>query len=280
MIPTLKTPEEIARMRRAGLVVWRAHQAAAPLVRPGTPTSEIEEAVRRVLREEGADPVFTEASGPVPYPAATCVSINEEVVHGIPGPRRIRAGDLVGVDVGARLDGWCADAAVTRAAGAADEASRRLLAAGEEALREALAAVAVEPLWSGVARRIEAVVLDAGFTVVEDLVGHGVGRRIWEPPEAPNRHRPGMPDFRLRTGLVLAVEPMLSAGAGETRTLADGWTIVTADGSRSVHFEHTVALTPDGPQVLTSGPAGEGWALKESSRSASGGAPAGRQGRS
>jgi len=248
-------------MRQAGLAVWRAHQAAAPLVRPGVTTAEIDAAVEASLAESGAAPLFKGVPGKVPFPAATCISLNEEVVHGIPGPRRLAAGDVVSVDIGARLAGWCGDAARTYAVGAVDLERARLLAVTEEALRIALALVGVKRRWREVAREMEGFVRGTGFGVVESLVGHGIGRALWEPPEVPNCWTGNRQDFELRPGLTIAIEPMINTGTKEVRMLADGWTIVTADGRPSAHFEHTVAITRDGPLVLTAGPEGQGWAL-------------------
>jgi len=248
-------------MRRAGLAVWQAHQAAAPLVRPGVTTAEIDAAVDAALAAAGAAPLFKGVPGKVPFPAATCISINEAVVHGIPGPRRLREGDVVSIDVGARIAGWCGDAAITYPVGAVDPEHARLLAVTEEALRLALSLLAVKRRWREVAREIEGFVRGVGFSVVENLVGHGIGRNLWEPPEVPNSWTGMRRDFELRPGLTIAIEPMVNVGTKEVRTLADGWTVVAADGRPSAHFEHTVAITRDGPQILTSGPDGEGWGL-------------------
>lgn len=257
----LKTKSEIAHMRQAGLAVWRAHQAAAPLVRPGVATAEIDAAVDASLAASGAAPLFKGVPGKVPFPAATCISIDEEVVHGIPGPRRLKEGDVVSLDIGARLAGWCGDAAVTYPVGAVDPERARLLAATEETLRLALSLLRVKRRWREVAREMAAFVRGCGFGVVETLVGHGIGRVLWEPPEVPNCWTGNRQDFELRPGLTIAIEPMVTLGTKEVRMLADGWTIVTKDGRPSAHFEHTVAITRDGPQVLTAGPNGEGWAL-------------------
>ena len=260
----LKTKSEIAHMRQAGLAVWRAHQAAAPLVRPGATTAEIDAAVETALAAAGAAPLFKGVPGKVPFPAATCISINEEVVHGIPGSRRLREGDVVSVDIGARLAGWCGDAAVTYPVGspeALDPERARLLAVTEEALRMALSLLGVKRRWREVAREMEAFVRGAGFHVVESLVGHGIGRNLWEPPEVPNSWTGNRHDFEIRPGLTIAIEPMVNIGTKDVRMLDDGWTYVAADGRASAHFEHTVAIAHDGPRILTAGPDGEGWGL-------------------
>ena len=257
----LKTRSEIAHMRQAGLAVWRAHQAAAPLVRPGVTTAEFDAAVDAALAEAGAAPLFKGVPGKVPFPAATCISINEEVVHGIPGPRRLAAGDVVSIDIGARLAGWCGDAARTYPVGEVEPETARLLAVTEETLRIAISLLAVKQRWREVAREMESFVRGAGFAVVESLVGHGIGRALWEAPEVPNGWTGGRRDFDIRPGLVIAIEPMVNTRSKEVRLLDDGWTVVARDGRPSAHFEHTVAITRDGPHALTAGPDGEGWAL-------------------
>ncbi|HEY8020766.1 MAG TPA: type I methionyl aminopeptidase [Thermoanaerobaculia bacterium] len=260
----LKTKSEIAHMRQAGLAVWRAHQAAAPLVQPGVTTAEIDAEVEAALAAAGAAPLFKGVPGKVPFPAATCISVNDEVVHGIPGPRRLAAGDVVSLDIGARIAGWCGDAAVTYPVGppeALDAERALLLAVTEEALRIALSLLGVKRRWRQVASEMGSFVRAFGFGIVESLTGHGIGRTLWEPPEVPNSWTGDRNDFELRPGLVIAVEPMVNAGTKEVRLLPDGWTIVTRDHRPSAHFEHTVAITRDGPQILTAGPDGEGWAL-------------------
>ncbi|WP_376794127.1 type I methionyl aminopeptidase [Thermogemmatispora sp.] len=254
----LKSRAEIEAMRAAGEIVWRAHQVAASLVKPGVSTAEINEAVETFLAEQGAAPLFKGVPGPVPYPAATCISLNEQIVHGIPGKRRLQEGDLVSIDIGCRLDGWCGDAAVTHAVGQIDARARRLLQVTEGALHLAIELLGRKSRWAEVAQAMEQAIRQAGFTIFEQLIGHGIGREMWEPPQVPNFYHRGM-DFPLRPGLVIAVEPMVGMGGKEIRLLPDHWTIVTADGSLSAHFEHTIALTEDGPQVLTTGSGGLVW---------------------
>lgn len=261
MTPYRKTADQIARMRRAGLIVWQAHQAAAAMVEPGVATADIDAAVEKTIRDAGAIPLFKGAPGKVPFPASTCISVNSEVVHGIPGPRRLKAGDIVSIDIGARLDGWCGDAAVTRPVADVTPVARRLLEVTEGTLRLAIEQIGSRKRWSQIARGMERYVHEAGFAVVEELVGHGIGRDMWERPQVPNYYTSKMSDIKLRPGVVLAVEPMVNVGTREVRLLPDYWTIVTADDSLSAHFEHTLALTPGGVEVLTAGPDGEGWAL-------------------
>jgi methionyl aminopeptidase len=260
-----KTQDEITRMRRAGLLVWEAHQLAAAMVEPGVTTAEIDLEVEAFLLSKKAVPLFKGVQGIVPFPAATCISVNDEVVHGIPGRRALREGDIVSIDIGVRLDGWCGDAAVTYPVGTIDLTARRLLDVTEGTLRLAIRLMGQKRRWSEVAREMEAYVRKAGFSVVDVLVGHSIGQEMWEGIQVPNCssaqfERSG--DFRLGPGLALAVEPMVNAGRKGVRILPDHWTIVTEDGKPSAHFEHTIVLTEEGPQVLTAGPDGTGWAME------------------
>lgn len=248
-------------MRKAGLIVWQAHQAAAEVVEPGVTTAEINEVVERVLADHGAEALFKSAPGQVPFPAATCTSVDCEVVHGIPGPRKLREGEIVSVDIGVRLDGWCADAAITRPVGAIDPEVQRLLDVTEGALRLAIQWMGRKSRWRQVARKIESFVKPSGFSVVEDLLGHGIGREMWEPPQVPNYFTTTVQDIKLRPGVVLAVEPMVNMGSKELRNMPDHWTIAAADGRPSAHFEHTIAVTENGLEILTAGPEGQGWGL-------------------
>jgi methionyl aminopeptidase len=213
-----------------------------------------------VFAAAGAQPLFKGVPGKVPFPAASCISVNEEVVHGLPGERVIEAGDLVSVDTGCRLEGWCADSAWTFPAGLLDgndpesELKRRLLACGRSVLMTAIAAVAVKERWSDVAALMEQEVKDAGFSVVEEFVGHGIGREMHEDPQVPNYVSKSLRrnDFRLEPGLVLAIEPMVNAGSKHTQvSRRDYWTVTTRDRRPSVHFEHTIARTADGVEILT-----------------------------
>jgi methionyl aminopeptidase len=249
-------------MRRAGLLVWEAHQVARSMLRPGVATSEIDAAVERYFAEHQAEPLFKGVPGPVPFPAVTCISINEEVVHGIPGPRKLCEGDIVSIDTGCRLNGWCGDAAATFPVGRIDAEARRLLDVTRQSLDLAIHLMGQSKWWSEVAREMENYVKKHGFSVVEAFVGHGIGRKMHEDPQVPNfagkRFRRSS-DFRLVPGLVIAVEPMVNMGTKEVRCQPDHWTQATADGRPSAHFEHTIALTDAGPQVLTAGPNGESW---------------------
>ncbi|MDO3379858.1 type I methionyl aminopeptidase [Geoalkalibacter halelectricus] len=257
----LKSPEDIAQMRRAGLLLWQAHQVAAKMIATGTLTADIDRAVEETLIAGGGIPLFKGVPGKVPFPAATCISLNEEVVHGIPSQRTLREGDLVSLDIGVRLNGWCADAAVTYGVGEIGTEKRRLLRVTEECLARAIAALRPGVRWSKIALKMQKLAEGEGFSVVEELVGHAIGREMWEPPQVPNFFTRKMPDFKLRPGLVLAIEPMVNLGSKEVVLRPDHWTVATRDGKPSAHFEHTVALTEDGPMVLTCGPDGEGWGM-------------------
>ena len=244
-------------MRNAGLLVWEALQLAGTMVRPGVTTGEIDAAVEAFFADHVAIPLFKGVRGRVPFPAVTCISINEEVVHGIPGPRKLQEGDIVSIDTGCKLQGWCGDAAVTFPVGKVGAEARHLLDVTEGTLHLAIELMSQKSRWSEVAAEMEVYVRDNGFSVVESFVGHGIGREMHEEPQVPNfvsdqLRRGG--DFRLLPGLVIAVEPMVNAGTKRVREKSDYWTQVTADGRLSAHFEHTIAVTESGAYVLTAGP--------------------------
>jgi len=256
----LRSTREIALMRKAGLLVWQAHQLAAAMVRPGATTGEIDATVERFFQEHNAVPLFKGVPGRVPFPAVTCMSVNEEVVHGIPGPRRLLEGDVLSIDTGCKLDGWCGDAALTHPVGRVAPEIQRLLDVTRGVLDLAIELMGKLSLWSDVAAEMGTYVRDHGLTVVEAFVGHGIGRQMHEEPQVPNflskqLRRSG--DFRLEPGLVIAVEPMVNLGTKRVRIKRDHWTQVTADGRASAHFEHTIAITRSGPYVLTEGPGQE-----------------------
>ncbi len=249
-----KSRDQIARIRDAGRVVHEVLEALQAAAVPGVSTGELDELARRRTLERGARPAFLGYRG---YPASLCISVNEQVIHGIPSPdRRLREGDLVGLDYGVVLAGWYADAARTVLVGRGSARAERLRDATRRALAAGLAAVRPGARVGDVGAAVEACAVAAGYSVVREFVGHGIGRRLHEPPHVPNYGRPGSGEL-LRPGMVLAIEPMVNAGAPEVEVLDDGWTAVTADGSLSAHFEHTVAVTENGPEILTL-PAGEG----------------------
>ncbi len=255
---TLRSAREIRMMRPAGLAVWKAHQIAKELVRPGATTGEVDAAVERHFDRIGALPLFKGFPGEVPFPAVTCISVNEEVVHGIPGPRELVEGDIVSIDTGCKVDGWCGDAAVTHCVGTVSTQKKQLLEITEGALHLAIDLMGNRDRWSEIAKEMSHYVRDAGFSVVEEFVGHAIGREMHERPQVLNyydeeKFREGG-DFDLRPGVVIAVEPMVNTGTIEVKGLADHWTQVTADGLASAHFEHTIAITKDGPYLLTGAP--------------------------
>ena len=261
----LRSAREIAAMRQAGLVVWHTFEAVKPLVRPGVSTAEIDAVVREVFARNNAQPLFlnfpNSTEGGPPFPAVTCISVNEEVVHGIPSPRRkLAAGDIVSIDTGCKVNGWCGDAAFTYPVGEIDPLKQKLLAVTRGVLLLAIDLMGKKSRWNEVASEMEKFVRRHRFSVVEDFVGHGIGREMHEEPQVPNfvqRRVPRSADFRLEEGLVIAVEPMVNVGTKAVKTLSDYWTQVTRDGKPSAHFEHTIAITSNGPQVLTAGPNGE-----------------------
>jgi methionyl aminopeptidase len=252
-------------MRQAGLVVWGAHQLAASMVAPGVTTGEIDAAIEKFFAEQGAVPLFKGVPGKVPFPAVTCISVNEEVVHGIPGPRVLKEGDVVSIDTGCKVNGWCGDSAITQPVGKIDPEARRLLDVTKGTLDLAIEMMGVKKKWSEVAAEMERYVRDSGFYVVESFVGHGIGREMHEEPQVPNfvssqLRRGG--DFDLKPGLVIAVEPMVNMGTKRVKAMPDHWTQVTLDGKPSAHFEHTIAMTKNGPYLLTAGPDYQGPALE------------------
>jgi methionyl aminopeptidase len=253
--PELRTPDEIARMREAGLVVAEVLDVLARAAVPGATTAELDALARERARARGAAPAFLGYHG---YPASLCISVNDEVVHGIPSARRaLQEGDIVGLDFGVELGGWFADAARTVAVGRISPEAERLLEAGREALRLAVRAAQPGGRLGDIGAAVQGLVEGRGYSVVRDFVGHGIGRRLHEPPQVRNFGARGE-GLRLRPGMVLAIEPMVNAGGPDVATTDDGWTAVTCDGSLSCHFEHTVAITEDGPEILTAGRAAAG----------------------
>ncbi len=244
---SIKTPEELAGMRRAGALVARTLRELRRAVRPGITTGELDAQAARIFASEGA------RSGPqltYDFPGTICISVNEEVVHGVPGPRRLREGDLVTLDVTPELDGFLADAAVTVPVGRARPEARRLLRAADRCLAAALGAAGAGAPLRAIGRATEAAARASGATVFPELRGHGIGRRLHEPPTVPNVDLPSL-RRPLNPGLVLAIEPMLTLGRPELVHGDDGWTISTADGSLSAHVEHTVVIHDARPLVLT-----------------------------
>ncbi|WP_406863896.1 type I methionyl aminopeptidase [Streptomyces sp. HUAS MG47] len=250
----MKTDASLRAMREAGRVVARALTAVREQAAPGVSPHELDRTARAVLAEAGAGSPFLGYRpdwAPVPFPAVVCVSVNDAIVHGIPDGRPLADGDLVSVDCGAILDGWAGDAAVSFTVGRARPEDTRLIDTAWEALEAGIAAARVGNRIGDIAHAIGRVCRAAGYGIPDGFGGHGIGRTMHEDPGVPNEGRPGR-GVRLRHGMVLAIEPMLLAGgADDWRTDGDGWTMRTLDGSRAAHTEHTVAITDDGPRILT-----------------------------
>ncbi len=243
----LRSERELARQRQAGAIQCAVLDALGAAIAPGVTTAELNALAERLIREAGAIPTFKGYRG---FPAAICASVNDEVVHGIPGRRRLEAGDIVSCDVGVTLGGYIGDGARTYAVEPIDADARRLLAVTQASLEAGIAVARVGSRVGDIGHAVQSLVEAAGFSVVRDYCGHGVGTSMHEPPQVPNHGRPGRGP-RLRAGMVVAIEPMVNAGGFRVRLDRNGWTVRTQDGSRSAHFEHTVAIGPDGPRILT-----------------------------
>jgi methionyl aminopeptidase len=255
----LKTPEQIEKMRAAGRVVRKVHEHCRAICKPGITTQEIDNQARAIIDESGGTGLFIGykgAIGTVPFPGNLCISINEDVVHGIPGPREVKDGDIVSVDCGVKLDGWCGDAATTILVGNVDKKVRKLCEDTEHVLQIAIDNIKPGRRWSQVARLMQSYAERNGYGVVRGFVGHGVGESLHEDPQVPNyfsRDR-SWKDFELRVGMTLAIEPMCNLGGrDDTEVMSDGWTVKTADRLPSAHYEHSVAVVKSGADVLTDG---------------------------
>ncbi|HBK86371.1 MAG TPA: type I methionyl aminopeptidase [Firmicutes bacterium] len=244
---TLKTERELKLMQEAGRIVALAHQEVAKAIAPGITTAELDAIAEKTIFDCGATPSFKGYNG---FPASICTSINEEVVHGIPGLKQLRDGDIISVDIGAEIHGYHGDAARTLPVGNVSPLAKRLIAITEEALAQGIAAFKPGGRLTDISFAIQSYVEATGFSVVRDLVGHGIGQRMHESPQVPNFGRAGR-GTRLTPGLVLAIEPMVNIGTYAINFMPDQWTVVTADGSLSAHAEHTVALVEDGPLIFT-----------------------------
>lgn len=248
MIP-IKTPEQLERMRIAGRITALARKAAADAVRPGASTEDVDRAVRQTIEAAGAKPSFLGYGG---FPGSACVSINDEVIHGIPSKKRImQEGDIVKVDVGAYIGGVHGDCACTVPCGKVSEEAERLIAVTRQSFFEGIKYAKEGYRLSDISHAVQAYCEANGFSVVRDFVGHGIGEELHESPEVPNYGRPGH-GIRLQRGMVLAIEPMVNVGAYSVRVLPDGWTVKTRDGKLSAHYENTVAITDGEPEILTS----------------------------
>ena len=242
-----RSAAELAVMREAGRVTARALRAVGDAVRPGVTTAELDDVAVAVIREAGAKPAFKGYHG---FPATICASRNCEIVHGIPGKTRLVEGDIISIDMGAIVDGYFGDSARTFAVGRVSDEATALMTATRLSLEAGIAQCVPGHRLYDIGAAVQAVAEGAGFSVVREYVGHGIGRQIHEEPQVPNYGTAGKGPV-LQAGMVLAIEPMVNAGGAGSRQLDDGWTVVTADGSLSAHFEHTVAITDKGPVVLT-----------------------------
>jgi methionyl aminopeptidase len=246
----IKSQQELVLMREAGRVTAQALAAVRELIRPGVTTAELNAAADEVIRKHGGKPTFLKYPGPYPYPATICVSINEELVHGIPGKRKLRIGDVVSVDCGTTLEGFVGDAAITVGVGEVSSLAQRLIETTEQALYEGIKQMRAGNRTGDVSSAIQGYVEPRGFNVPREYTGHGVGRKMHEGPQVPNYGTPGRGPV-LRPGMTIALEPMLLAGTYKTRVMPDEWTVVSADGALTAHFEHSVAVTENEPMILT-----------------------------
>ncbi|MEW6686909.1 MAG: type I methionyl aminopeptidase [Candidatus Edwardsbacteria bacterium] len=243
----LRSEKEIEKIGRSCQIVEETFSVIEELIRPGVRTKEIERKAEEIIRRRGGYPAFKGYNG---FPGAVCISINEEVVHGIPGERRLEPGEIVGIDIGVLKDGYYGDAARTYAVGEISPEARQLLEVTQEALKKGIEQAVVGNRLFDISHTIQSMVETAGFSVVRALCGHGIGIALHEEPPVPNYGKKGMGP-KLKSGMVLAIEPMVNQGDSEVITLGDNWTVVTKDGSLSAHFEETVVITEEGPKILT-----------------------------
>jgi len=248
-----RSREEVEKIRAAAQLVAMTLRELGRAVRPGITTAELDRLAETFIRDHGARPAFKGYRG---FPASICPSVNEEVVHGLPGPRELREGDIIGIDVGVEKDGFYGDAARTFGVGPVSAEAERLMAVTRESLMQGIAQARPGNRVGDISNAVQTYVEQHGFSVVRSLVGHGIGREMHEEPAVPNFGLPGRGP-RLMTGLVLAIEPMVNIGGPDVVTRSDGWTVATKDGTLSAHFEHTVAVGPEGPEILSVPPDGE-----------------------
>lgn len=251
MAATLKNRTELELMRRAGRIVGECHLLLRDAVRPGVTTEQLNRLVHDYIVRQGAVPSFLGYPGPTPFPAATCISVNEQIVHGIPGPRALREGDIVSIDIGAIWQGYHGDSAWTYPVGRVSRAAQALLDVTEQTLYHALEFARAGARLSDISHAIQTYAEERGYGVVRKYISHGIGRSLHEDPQIKN-YGPAGKGLALRPGMTFAIEPMIAQGSPETRELADGWTVVTADRSLAAHFEHTIVITEHGgPEILT-----------------------------
>ena len=244
---TLKSSHEIDLMRRSGKITAAARALAGEMVKPGVTTQEINDAVERFIRKQGAVPSFLHYNG---YPASVCISVNDEIIHGIPGKRVLREGDIVSVDVGAYIGGFHGDCAATFPCGRISPEAQRLIDVTRQSFFEGIRFAREGQRLQDISAAVQSYVEQNGFSVVREYVGHGVGAKMHESPEIPNYGRPGHGP-RLLRGMTLAIEPMVNAGAAAIQQLSDGWTVKTADGKWAAHYENTILITDGAPEILT-----------------------------
>lgn len=246
----IKNKEELQRMREAGYVNALALQTVRDMIRPGVTTIELDAAAEEVIRRHGGKPIFKGYPGPYPFPATLCTSVNQELVHGIPARRKLVEGDIISIDCGTLLGGFVGDSAITVGVGEISPTAQKLLAVTEQSLYEGIDKMRVGNRTGDVSYAIQKYVEEHGFFVTREYTGHGVGREMHEGPQVPNYGTPGR-GIELRTGMTVALEPMVLVGTAKTRVTSDQWTVVSADGSLTAHFEHTVAVTENEPEILT-----------------------------
>ncbi|MBP1758818.1 MAG: type methionyl aminopeptidase [Firmicutes bacterium] len=244
---SLKSPRDIEGMRRAGRIAAEARSIAGRMIRPGVTTLEIDQAVRAYIEEQGATPSFLNYNG---YPGSACISVNDVVIHGIPGPLVLQEGDIVSVDVGAYIGGFHGDCAATFPCGQVSEEAARLIAVTEQSFWEGMKFARPRCRVSDISHAIQSYVEAQGFSIVRDFVGHGVGKKLHEAPEVPNFGNPGHGP-RLMAGMTLAVEPMVNTGAWQVKVMPDGWTVRTTDGALAAHYENSILITTEEPEILT-----------------------------
>ena len=247
---TIKRPEEIARMRRAGAILAEILEVLEATLQPGVTTAELDQIAERMIRDADAIPSFKGYGSNPPFPGSICASINDEVVHGIPSARRVNRGDVVSLDIGCIWQGWHADCARTFIVGPAPESVRRLVDATRRGMEAGIAAARAGNRLGDIGAAVEAVAAEHGYGIVRPFVGHGIGTSMHEEPQVPNYGRSGT-GLRIEQGMCLAIEPMFNLGDDDVEVLDDGWTVVTRDGSLSAHFENTIAITANGPEILT-----------------------------
>ncbi|CQR71632.1 Methionine aminopeptidase 1 [Sporomusa ovata DSM 2662] len=243
----LKSQRELNYLRDAGRIVAEALNEVKKAVKPDVTTLEIDRIAEQYIKSKGAVPTFKGYNG---FPGNICASVNEEVVHGIPGLKRLKNGDNISIDLGATINGYVGDAAITVPVGQVDAEMKKLIEVTEQSLYKGIEKALVGNRLSDISHEIQTYAEGYGYGVVRDYVGHGIGRNMHEDPQIPNYGLPGRGP-RLKSGMTLAIEPMINAGTHEVKTLGNNWTVVTVDGKSSAHFEHTIAITPDGPEILT-----------------------------